>query len=149
MLLIAMVQSHATGDETIYRGMGDSASQFPTLKRMLTQGMIAKKPDISRYDYNDVYRVKKPFTFLGQTTVLVSDEYMSEYVGCCVSEGWGAVFARKGDLKPLQKFAQQNQCSLSEMDKESTDYYRFNLKKLPQANYYALSCRERDLDQQE
>jgi len=127
--------------------MGNAPSQFPSLKTLLNQGTIAKKPDISRYDYNDVYKLKKPLQFMGQSVVLISDEYMSKYVGCCVSEGWGAVFAKTSDIKPLNDFAKKNKCSLSAMDKDASDYYWFNLKKLPKAEYYELSCRERDLEQ--
>lgn len=44
---------------------------------------------------------------MGQNVVLISDEYMSEYVGCCVSEGWGAVFKQTSNLKLIEKFAKQ------------------------------------------
>ena len=52
----------------------------------------------------------------------IVDEYMSEYVGCCVSEGWGAVIAKTSDLAPLKQFAKKNQCSLSIRDKSNVDY---------------------------
>ena len=136
-------------DESIYRGMGNAKGEFPGLKQLQAQGLIGKKPEVSRYDYNDVYKVKKPFQFLGQKVVLVSDEYMSKYVGCCVSEGWGAVFAKTGDLKPLQQYAKKHQCNLGEIDQDTEDYYNFRFKSLPRAQYYELSCRERDLNTEE
>ena len=130
-----------------YRGMGTAKQDFPTFKALKAGGFIAKKPEISRYDYNDVFSIKKPLKFMGQSVVAVSDEYMSEYVGCCVSEGWGAVLSKTADLAALQQFAKKHQCSLQARDKETTDYYDHSLKSRPQAEYYELSCRERDLAQ--
>jgi hypothetical protein len=85
---------------------------------------------------------------MGQNVVLISDEYMSEYVGCCVSEGWGAVFKQTSNLKLIEKFAKTNQCSFGPIESTS-DYYGFKIRSLPKGNYYELSCRERDLAQSE
>lgn len=147
-LVLAATVNHAAAQQTVYRGMGEASSQFPSFKKMFKDGLINKKAEVSRYDYNDVYRLKKPLNFMGQSVVLVSDEYMSQYAGCCVSEGWGALVAKNTDLKQLTQFAKANQCSLTEMDQSSTDYYYYKLKQLPKAQYYELSCRERDLENQ-
>ncbi len=95
-----------------------------------------------------LYKLKKPYEFMGQNVVLISDEYMSEYVGCCVSEGWGAVFKQTSNLKLIEKFAKTNQCSIGPIESTS-DYYSFKIRSLPKGNYYELSCRERDLAQTE
>jgi hypothetical protein len=134
-------------ERTTYRGMGTTKQEFPTFKALKAGGYIAKKPEIFRYDYNDVYTVKKPIKFMGQTVVAISDEYMSEYIGCCVSEGWGAVLSKKSDLAALQQFTKQHQCSLKPRGQEASDYYDQSLKSYPRAEYYELSCRERDLAQ--
>lgn len=147
VLLFCMTSLSMAEEVTEYRGMGIAKDYFPTFQYLKLHGFIAKKPDIKRYDYNDVYNVKKPLSFKGQNVVLLTDEYMSEYVGCCVSEGWGAVIAKTFDLAPLKQFAKKNQCSLSIRDKSNVDYYGLILKKLPKAEYYELSCRERDLNE--
>lgn len=147
VLLFCMTSLSMAEEVTEYRGMGIANDYFPTFQYLKLHGFIAKKPDIKRYDYNDVYNVKKPLSFKGQNVVLLTDEYMSEYVGCCVSEGWGAVIAKTFDLAPLKQFAKKNQCSLSIRDKSNVDYYGLILKKLPKAEYYELSCRERDLNE--
>ena len=91
LLWVAISFSSVTmaADMTTYRGMGTAKHDFPTFKTLQAGGFIAKKPEVSRYDYNDVFRIKKPLKFMGQSVVAVSDEYMSQYVGCCVSEGLG------------------------------------------------------------
>ncbi len=45
---------------------------------------------------------------MGQNVVLISDEYMSEYVGCCVSEGWGAVFKQTTNLKLIENLQKES-----------------------------------------
>lgn len=149
VITAAATSSHAAVEETVYRGMGEASAQFPSFKKMQKQGLINKKPDISRNDYNDVYKLKKPLQFMGQTVALLSDEYMTQYAGCCVSEGWGAVLAKKSDMKLLTQFAKTNQCSLSKVESDASNYYGFKLKALPTAEYYELSCRERDLENQQ
>lgn len=146
-LAISSFSVTMTAELTTYHGMGAAKQDFPTFKALNAGGFIAKKPEVSRYDYNDVFSIQKPLKFMGQSVVAVSDEYMSEYVGCCVSEGWGAVFRKTADIAALQQFAQKNQCSLQARDKATTDYYDRSLKSRPQAEYYELSCRERDLAQ--
>lgn len=144
-LTIGFSSMTMAADMATYRGMGTAKQDFPTFKTLQAGGFIAKKPEVSRYDYNDVFSIKKPLKFMGQSVVAVSDEYMSEYVGCCVSEGWGAVLSKTADLDALQQFAKKNQCTLAARAKDETDYYSHSLKRRPQAEYYELSCRERDL----
>lgn len=144
-LIIGFSSMTMAADIATYRGMGTAKQDFPTFKTLQAGGFIAKKPEVSRYDYNDVFSIKKPLKFMGQSVVAVSDEYMSEYVGCCVSEGWGAVLSKTSDLAALQQFAKKNQCTLAARAKDETDYYSHSLKRRPQAEYYELSCRERDL----
>lgn len=144
-LIIGFSSMTMAADMATYRGMGTAKQDFPTFKTLQAGGFIAKKPEVSRYDYNDVFSIKKPLKFMGQSVVAVSDEYMSEYVGCCVSEGWGAVLSKTADLDALQQFAKKNECTLAARAKDETDYYSHSLKRRPQAEYYELSCRERDL----
>ncbi|MFX7098168.1 hypothetical protein ABTM27_16965, partial [Acinetobacter baumannii] len=109
------------------------------------KGMISLSPPTI---CNSAYKLKKPYEFMGQNVLLISDEYMSEYVGCCVSEGWGAVFKQTTNLKLIEKFAKKNQCNIAPIETDST-YYGFKISSLPKGNYYELSCRERDLAQSE
>jgi len=148
LLSILSSYSFAADNSSVYRGLGTGNQDSLSFKTLKQQGFIAKKANISRADYNDVYKLKKPYQFMGQNIVLISDEYMSEYVGCCVSEGWGAVFKQTSNLKLIQQFAKTNQCNISPKEPDS-DYYGFKISSLPKGNYYELSCRERDLNESE
>ncbi len=148
--LVSMFSSYSFAEDnnSVYRGMGTGPQDFLKLQILKQKGFLAKKPNISRADYNDIYKLKKPYEFMGQNVVLISDEYMSEYIGCCVSEGWGAVFKQTSNLKLIEKFAKTNQCSVGPIESTS-DYYGFKIRSMPRGNYYELSCRERDLAQSE
>ncbi|MDC4997669.1 hypothetical protein OHW19_13900 [Acinetobacter baumannii] len=151
LLLLSLVSifssySFAEDNSSTYRGLGTGPEDFLKFQILKQKGFLAKKPNISRADYNDIYKLKKPYEFMGQNVVLISDEYMSEYVGCCVSEGWGAVFKQTTNLKLIEKFAKKNQCNIAPIETNST-YYGFKIRSLPKGNYYELSCRERDLDE--
>lgn len=129
-----------------YRGMQGQGAQFKDFKRLTKEGYISQKPQVSRYDYNDVFKVKKPLKFAGQEVIYLTDEYMSEYIGCCVSEGWGALFKKTSALTELKNFANANFCSLKPFDPKDSKYYTQKITAVPQAEYYELSCRERDLE---
>lgn len=147
LLLSSICMSTFAVEENIYRGFGNTFIQFPDFKTLKQKGLISNKPTISRADYNDVYQFKKQYQFLGQNFVLLFDEYMLEYAGCCVNEGWGAVFAKHSDLKQIQQFAQKNQCKVEKMNLDSKYYYGYEVKKLPKnKEYYELSCRADDLE---
>jgi len=148
VLSILSSYGFAVENSSIYRGLGTGTKDFLKFEILRQQGFIAKKANISRADYNDIYKLKKPYQFMGQNVVLISDEYMSEYVGCCVSEGWGAVFKQSSNLKLIEQFAKNNQCKISPIEPDS-NYYGFKISSLPKGNYYELSCRERDLDEPE
>lgn len=138
---LAPILSHANAQ---YRGMG-SGTALKDFKSLSQQGFISKKPQVSRMDYNDVYVVKKPLKMFNQLVVLLSDEYMSEYVGCCVSEGWGAIVKKEQSFQAFKRYAEKNHCALTPFSlKDNEHYYGFATKKLRQGEYYELSCRERD-----
>lgn len=53
-------------DMSSYRGMGTTKQDFPTFKVLQAGGFIAKKPEVSRYDYNDVFRIKNRLSLWGK-----------------------------------------------------------------------------------
>jgi hypothetical protein len=67
LLFIMGFSCFAIAEEmAMYRGMGVAKHDFPSFKALKAGGFIAQKPEISRYDYNDVYTVKKPIKFWGR-----------------------------------------------------------------------------------
>lgn len=132
-------------------GMGINASSGgrleagPAIRQFIAAGYVDRRPT-RRMDYTDYRVLKRPFQFLGQSLVVIEEEYMTRYVGCCVSEGSGAIFRLSGDRAELTAFAAANKCRLS---LEQSDI-RSQLAELglarEQGEFARLSCRERDLN---
>lgn len=83
---------------------------------------------------------------MGHTLMVIEEEYMTKYIGCCVSPGVGITVKINGSTKNLEAFAKENGCRLS--DDEDIQYvfsHTLNSKlNFPEGTYASLSCRERD-----
>lgn len=109
-------------------------------------GIIDKEPNQSS-DYTDYYIIKKPINFLGHELVILEEEHPGTvYLGCCVSPGMGLVLKVKNSIENLNKFANENACSLKENIKINEIERDIGIKLgFQSGNYVSLSCRERDL----
>ncbi|TCM65212.1 hypothetical protein EC844_11550 [Acinetobacter calcoaceticus] len=143
--LALLLSSVSYADPTVYRGMEGAGSQIKDFKTLKAQGFLTQKPQVARVDYNDIYKLQKPLQLLGQEVSYLSLEYMDEYVGCCVSEGWGAVVKKTSHIDALQKFANAQQCTFKPFDPKQSNYYSVKINPAPKAEYFELSCRERDI----
>ena len=103
-------------------------------------GYVNKQPD-SRADYSDYRILKKPAQFMGHMLVAIEEEYMQEYVGCCVSPGMAVTVRVSQTGDDLDTFASKNGCSVS----NDTDGIDIGLPKAPAGTYATLNCKERDL----
>lgn len=123
--------------------IGDSGKAIQAYMR---EGLVDKKPN-RRADYTDYYLLKRPAKFMGHELVLIEEEYMSRYVGCCVSPGVGISVRVNGNTKNLERFAEANKCSFVDQVDLQAELSGFRIKaSLPPGNYVSLSCRERDAD---
>lgn len=112
-------------------------------------GLLDKKPN-QRYDYSDYYLLKKPATFLGHELVLIEEEYMAQYIGCCVSPGAGVTVKVHGNTQNLAQFARANRCTLTDNVDFAHELREIAIRnKVPKGHYASLSCRERDAQQDE
>lgn len=126
--------------------IGDSGKAIQAYMRA---GTVNKKPNL-RADYTDYYLVKKPASFMGHDLFMIEEEYMSAYIGCCVSPGAGITVRLTGDDSALQAFAKANACSVESQVDLKTVLKELGLKaQLAAGNYTTLSCRERDALQNE
>ncbi len=110
---------------------------------LIKSGFLKRKP-FQRADYVDYRALKKPMKFLGHSVLLIEEEYLVEWIGCCVNVGIGMVIEESGDTAGLEGFVKANQCR-----KEGEDYWKGSLENSglkPKAGvkYSYISCREKD-----
>lgn len=115
----------------------------------MREGYIGKHPE-QRVDYTDYYLLKKPASFLGHTLVLIEEEYITHYIGCCVSPGAGVTVKVRGSTQTLQAFARAQRCTLTDPVDVQHELSEVAIQtRLPKGHYAALSCRERDAEREE
>lgn len=126
------------------RRMERVAPSGPALQAYIRDGYVDLKPSV-RADYTDYRLLKKPASLMGHPLVVIEEEYMTAYVGCCVSEGVGATVRIAGDTARLKAFAERNACGYQEGVDPGAELKRFGVANdLPKGRYASLSCRERD-----
>ena len=120
---------------------GGAGKAIRAYKRL---GYVNQKPN-QRADYVDYYLMKKPASFMGHELVVIEEEYMSNWVGCCVSPGVGVSVKVTGSTVKLEEFALANKCGLTDQVALDRELRSVGVKvTLPKARYASLSCRERD-----
>ncbi|WP_426101423.1 hypothetical protein [Massilia sp. TSP1-1-2] len=121
--------------------LGDSGQ---ALQAYIKAGYLDLKP-AQRADYTDYRVFKKPATLMGHTLVIVEEEYMTRFIGCCVSPGVGVTVRLSGSSDNLEKFADKNGCAFIALEHPQAELSTFGIKaSFPKGKYASLSCRERD-----
>lgn len=123
------------GDET-YRAYDSGLA----IQEFMKLGIVKKKPE-ARVDYYDMYAVHKPYKIMGHDLVEIGEEYMTQYVGCCVNENVTIIVKSNGDDEGIFQFAEQNKCKIDENYdiKQDTQYTKANLE--TSAKYIQIQCR--------
>ncbi|MFB9243289.1 hypothetical protein IV454_13645 [Massilia antarctica] len=121
-----------------------AGSSGEAIRAYMKAGYVNPRPN-GRADYTDYYLLNQAATFLGHPLVVIEEEYMTRYVGCCVSEGLGVTVKVVTNTAALKKFATLNRCRLEENVDPGAELRSFSIRNtLPKARCATLSCRERD-----
>ena len=145
---------HAAPDEDLERTLLEALRPVPDLRRQenagkairlyKAAGIIPMRP-AARIDYTDYYQVRKPMTFLGNELVMIEEEYMAKFVGCCVDNGAGVFVRVTSDLARMRAFADANKCRVEEFSDERELAKGLNLPApLRPGRYASLRCHDRD-----
>ena len=117
------------------------------IQAYMREGIVNKKPN-QRADYTDYYLVNKPAKFMGHDLIVIEEEYMSQYIGCCVSPGVGVTVKVIGNTKNLENFARINGCTFTDNVNLQEELSSVGINAtLTQGRFASLSCRERDAQQ--
>lgn len=125
----------ASAADTFYDSADD---QLATLQ---DDGVLPKKSKL-RFDYVTYYKPIHETRYQGDLELLYFEhEYMEQYIGCCVNEGFGLLLAGTPDEK-LRSFASQHNCAIKDAGQFYIDP---SLEKdLPKGPVFELSCRAQD-----
>jgi|SRR5450830_417913 len=135
-LIHALQLKPGTSERSGYSGLA--------IKAYKQAGLVGKKPN-QRADYTDYYLVAKGASFLGHELLLIEEEYMTQYIGCCVSPGVGVTVKVHDSTKNLAAFAKAKRCTLLDPVDLNHALRDVAIKtRFPKAHYASLSCRERD-----
>lgn len=120
------------------------ADSGKAIQAYMREGIVGRKPN-QRYDYTDYYLLKKSASLMGHELIVIEEEYLSKYIGCCVNPGVGVSVRVVGSTKNLQEFASANKCTFTEAIDLQNELLSVGVKaNLSQGSYANLSCRERD-----
>lgn len=109
------------------------------LQAYIKAGYLDLKPT-AREDYTDYRLLKKPTMLMGHTLVLVEEEYMGRFIGCCVNPGVGVTVRLSGSSKNLEKFADKNGCSFDDAANPQDQLKPYSIKlNLPKGKYVTLT----------
>lgn len=123
--------------------MADSGK---AIQAYIKTGLLDKKP-AGRSDYTDFHILKQPTSLMGHKLIVIEEEYMSEYIGCCVSPGIGVIVETVDGGENLTEFARKNGCSVEEHVNLEQELSGLDIKNLlPTGDFTSLSCRERDIN---
>ncbi len=115
------------------------AESGPALVAYIKQGYLHKKPDFQQ-DYSDYRFPLKSMHLLGHKVLLIDEEYITKYIGCCVSEGLAITVESAGPS--LEPFAESNRCSI-----RNDPYLPDDVKqRLPKGGWFTLSCKADDAE---
>jgi hypothetical protein len=115
------------------------------IEKLAKMGFLPIKPD-DRADYVDYRRVRKPLSLFGHKVVVIEEEYLTQYIGCCVNPGIGMVIETNGAMGDLNAFLVPNKCHKRNPDFDPAQSLKLaGVKPKADATYVIISCRQDDL----
>ena len=153
LLLMGAEATYAqTREEALLReAMNLGATQETRLKEpgeairaYIKAGLVKRKPDAAA-DYVDYRRVEKATTLFGHRLVVLEEEYMTTYIGCCVNPGLGLVVEVAGDTTELDAFLAANKCRKNQPSGPADSMAQAGFTPEPGKTYAYVSCRENDM----
>jgi hypothetical protein len=137
--LIWNASASAKDKETFFETADDQ------LARLQRAGILSKNVS-SRFDYVSYYKPTRLVTFYGARLMYFENEYLEQFIGCCVDDGFGLIL-QGSESKEINDFAATNGCKITigdhvylpfEINKE------FEKQKVKIESLLEISCRFND-----
>ena len=107
--------------------------------RLVQAGILDDKVQ-ERFDYTSYFPPRREVRFHGAKLLYFEYEYLDEFIGCCVDDGFGLVLQGKPDSDAVA-FAHEHECSIRAGEEV---YLPDELKVDRSVEIYELSCRFSD-----
>jgi hypothetical protein len=115
------------------------------IQAYMRAGIVNKKPN-ERFDYTDYYLVNKSVKLMGHDLIVIEEEYILRYIGCCVSPGAGVTVKVTENTENLEEFARTNGCTFTDNVNLQEKLSSVGISAtLPQGRFASMSCREKDV----
>ncbi|NJM29738.1 MAG: hypothetical protein HC855_06230 [Rhizobiales bacterium] len=114
------------------------------IRAYIRSGHVRRKPDDAA-DYVDYRRLRKPATLFGHPLLVLEEEYMTQYIGCCVNPGIGLVIEVQGSTAALDAFLAANKCRRNWPSGPEDSLDKAGVKPKPDATYVSITCRQNDM----
>lgn len=114
------------------------------IRAYIKSGHVSRKPD-NAADYVDYRRLRKPTALFGHPLLVLEEEYMNQYIGCCVNPGIGMVIEVKGSTEALDAFLAANKCRKNWPSGPEDSLDKAGVKPKPDTTYVSITCRQNDM----
>ena len=134
----ADVQSEQILNRALSGASGSKVRQVDrgeAIRALASQGLVSLAPDL-RADYTDYRLVSGRLQFLDHPVVIVIEEYLTEWMGCCPNPGIGVIIKGPVNEGRLQSFAQTNSCEIGSYTWIVEDFAELDQS----AQYNSLHC---------
>ncbi len=124
-------------------GTGDNQRKIDSgvaIRALIKHGYLPRKPE-PRADYVDYRLLRKPLALFGHPVLVIEEEYLSTYIGCCVNPGIGLIIEKAGNTTKLDAFLSSNKCSANSPLGPEYAMDLVGLKPNSDATYISISCR--------
>jgi hypothetical protein len=105
------------------------------IRVLADHGLVSLIPDF-RADYTDYRLVSGQLQFFDYPVVIVIEEYITEWMGCCPDPGIGVIIRGPVAETRLQSFAQTNSCQIGSYTWIVQDFAELDQS----AEYHSLHC---------
>jgi hypothetical protein len=140
------VQAQRFDQSGLLTAMEQRTEYGAPLRALKRDGYLATRPRI-RTNYDDFYFPTRSFSVLGGKVVVVQENYLGRYVGCCADPGIGLYFegSSKASFIAVEDFAIANKCIYLEGNDMVTQELPTNFMRLkPRKSYALLRCSDGD-----
>jgi hypothetical protein len=138
----SLIRSASASDKSKQSFYETSERQLDALQ---AAGILPRR-STGRFDYTSYYRPSKAANFHGAKLLYFEFEYLEEFIGCCVNDGFGLILQGTASDE-VKDFARENGCKLNDGEQVGLPADirdEFKTRGVAIDSLFELSCRAND-----